>query len=229
VTDIATTYVDAWGKEIRVEAATLAALRAALGRGGSGKKGKARPPSGRCYEPPALANDRTWGFAVQLYGLRSERNWGIGDFGDLGLLVETAAGFGAGVVGVSPLHAGGLGPYSPSSRHALDPLYIDMQPLVLRSAAARRLLRSAPFRARLDRLRRAELVDYAGVREAKGEALELAFRDAGSRRVRPIPREIRQYAIFEALRESAAGGYAADAVSRIAADRPGDGTAAGDD
>jgi (1->4)-alpha-D-glucan 1-alpha-D-glucosylmutase len=201
VTEIAKTYVDAWGKKIRVEATTLAALRAALGRGGRGRKRSALPPSGRCYEPPALANDRTWGFTVQLYGLRSERNWGIGDFGDLRLLVETAAGFGAGVVGVSPLHAGGLGPYSPSSRHALDPLYLDMQPLVARSAAARRLLRSAPFRARLERLREAELVDYAGVREAKREALELAFRDAGSRRVRPITQEIRQYAIFEALRE----------------------------
>ncbi|MEX2241925.1 MAG: hypothetical protein WD775_14700, partial [Burkholderiales bacterium] len=37
----------------------------------------AAPP--RCYRPPALADGgRVWGPAVQLYALRSERNWGIG-------------------------------------------------------------------------------------------------------------------------------------------------------
>ena len=38
----------------------------------------------RCYRPAALAEGgRIWGPAVQLYALRSERNWGVGDFGDL--------------------------------------------------------------------------------------------------------------------------------------------------
>jgi (1->4)-alpha-D-glucan 1-alpha-D-glucosylmutase len=200
VTEIPRTYVDAWGNTVRVDARTLAALRAALGPGGKDIP-KAAPPHGRCHEPKALATGRAWGFAVQLYGLRSERNWGIGDFGDLRLLVETAARLGAGVVGLSPLHAGGLGPYSPSSRHAIDPLFIDMEPLVARSAAARKLVRSASFRARLEKLREAELVDYAGVREAKRMALELAFREAGSKRAAPMPKEVRQYAVFEALRE----------------------------
>ncbi len=200
MTEIPESYVDAWGKTIRADPATLAALRRALGPAGKTRK-KAALPLGRCHEQPALATGRAWGFAVQLYGLRSARNWGAGDFGDLGLLVETAARLGAGVVGLSPLHAGGLGPYSPSSRHALDPLYLHMQPLLARSAAARRLVRSAPFQARIDKLRAAELVDYAGVRAAKYEALELAFRDAGPARAPPIPEAIRQYALFEALRE----------------------------
>ena len=31
----------------------------------------------RCYQPPALANhQRVWGVALQLYALRSQRNWG---------------------------------------------------------------------------------------------------------------------------------------------------------
>jgi (1->4)-alpha-D-glucan 1-alpha-D-glucosylmutase len=200
VTEIPETYVDAWGRTVRVDPATLAALREALGPRHRGRKSSA-PLPGSCYQPPALATGRAWGFAVQLYSLRSARNWGIGDFGDLRLLVETAARLGAGVVGLSPLHAGGLGPYSPSSRHALDPRFIDMAPLLARSPAARRLARSAPFRARIERLREAELVDYAGVWTAKREALELAFRDAGPQRAEPMPREIREYALFEALRE----------------------------
>ena len=46
----------------------------------------------RCYEPQALLNkQKLWGACVQLYTLRSEKNWGIGDFGDLkAMLVDVA-------------------------------------------------------------------------------------------------------------------------------------------
>ena len=43
----------------------------------------------RCFEPDALlTGKKLWGACVQLYTLRSDRNWGIGDFGDLRLMVE---------------------------------------------------------------------------------------------------------------------------------------------
>lgn len=59
-----------------------------------------------CYEPPVIQGDgRVWGFAAQLYGIRSERNWGIGDFGDLRRMIEFCGEVGAGTVLLNPLHA----------------------------------------------------------------------------------------------------------------------------
>ncbi|WP_230681430.1 hypothetical protein [Paracidovorax cattleyae] len=51
---------------------------------------------GRCWSPEPLRHgERWWGLSVQLYSLRSDRNWGIGDFSDLCDLVATAAAQGA--------------------------------------------------------------------------------------------------------------------------------------
>src|SRR5262249_54276334 len=48
--------------------------------------------------------DRAWLIAVQLYGVRSARNWGMGDFTDLKNLIELASQIGADGVGLNPLH-----------------------------------------------------------------------------------------------------------------------------
>ncbi|MDB5941526.1 MAG: maltooligosyl trehalose synthase [Ramlibacter sp.] len=141
------------------------------------------PP--RCWVHPALAaGERWWGSTVQLYALRSSRNWGIGDFGDLRQLAVTLARQGASFVGLSPLHAlfphrpEVASPYSPSSRAAMNPIYIDIQSLPelasCREAAA--LVNSEGFQQRLRELRAAEMVDYPGVLAAKQEVLSLLWK-----------------------------------------------------
>ncbi len=142
------------------------------------------PP--RCYEPAAIvAGRRLWGVAVQLYTLRSRDNWGIGDFNDLRSLIRWLAPRGAGFVGLNPLHALApadperSSPYSASSRHFLNALYIAV-PLVPEfrdCAAARERLAEPSTVQRLSELRARELVDYCGVAELKFEILALLYRD----------------------------------------------------
>jgi (1->4)-alpha-D-glucan 1-alpha-D-glucosylmutase len=195
--EIADSYLDVWGNERKIDPAVREALCRAIGP--QVKSAKLKIARGRCHQPEALERGgRVWGFMVQLYGVRSARNWGIGDFGDLMALVELAARLGAGVVGVNPLHATQGSPYSPSSRHALNTLYLDVEaiPQFAASKRAQGLVQSEAFRKRLSALREAELVDYAAVREAKLEVLEILFKEAKGMRARPS-----RFAIFEALCE----------------------------
>ncbi len=139
----------------------------------------------RCYQPEAiLGENRTWGLSVQLYGVRSGRNWGMGDFTDLRHLVEWAGKAGAGLVGVNPLHAlfpnypSHASPYSPSSRRFLNTLYLDVEavPEFAECAAARQRVAAPEFQDRLRALRAESLVDYDGVAAAKSEILERLYR-----------------------------------------------------
>lgn len=139
----------------------------------------------QCWVAPELEKgERWWGCTIQLYALRSSRNWGMGDFGDLRRLADTAAHQGASFIGLSPLHAlfphnpGSASPYSPSSRKALNPAYLDVQTLVELSGCeeAVQKVQSEGFQERLRALREAEMVDYPAVAAAKHEVLQILWR-----------------------------------------------------
>jgi 4-alpha-glucanotransferase len=119
---------------------------------------------------------RSWGIAVQLYGVRSHRNWGHGDFTDLANLIDIAAALGASSIGLNPLHAlfddrpDEVSPYFPSSRLFLNPLYIDVEAIPEFPRAS-----MTEFDPAIASTREAMLVDYTGVAGAKTKALRLAF------------------------------------------------------
>lgn len=149
---------------------------------------------------PAMAYqgrfERSWLLAVQLYGLRSPHNWGIGDFSDLKRLIEMAAAWGADGVGLNPLHAlfaerpNDCSPYAPNSRLFLNALYIDVEAVPeLPSSFA------AHHRDTLQGLRQGVLVDYAAIAELKWKALRVAFDQFN------LTHDAQRIAAFAAFRE----------------------------
>ena len=138
----------------------------------------------RCYEPDALlAGKKLWGACVQLYTLRSERNWGIGDFGDLSQMLEQVGERGGAFIGLNPIHAlypanpQSASPYSPSSRRWLNVVYIDVNRVdeFQHSEAAQLWWHQPETQQVLAEVRANEWVDYSQVMQLKLMALRLAF------------------------------------------------------
>jgi len=163
--------------------------------------------------------DRRWLLAVQLYGIRSRKNWGIGDFSDLQAVMRWAAGLGAAGVGLNPLHAlfddeaEDCSPYSPNSRLFLNSIYIDV-------AALPELPQdfAEENRAEIERLQDSELVDYASVAALKQRALWIAFEQFKARTTlrrkssfdafrRERGQTLSRFACFEALRRKHQGAW----------------------
>ncbi len=128
--------------------------------------------------PPALeAGTGIWGFSAQLYSLRSQSDWGIGDFSTLQRFAEAGRAAGAHAFGLNPLHAPNIAdpqaysPYDPASRLWLNPLYIDVKAVddfreSLRCQTAAQLLRPPHG---------GELIDYEAVTTGKLGILELCY------------------------------------------------------
>jgi (1->4)-alpha-D-glucan 1-alpha-D-glucosylmutase len=177
-----------------------------------------------CYEPPVIKGEgRVWGFALQLYAIRSERNYGIGDFGDLRRVIEICAEAGGSMLLLNPLHAlfpdapEHASPYSPSSRAWFNPLYLDVEaiPDFSECEEVRAMVLAPQFQAQLRALRATEQVDYRGVAEVKSKVFDCLYRHfrgahlsqstSRARAFRAFQFEygesLHKHALFEALQE----------------------------
>jgi len=176
---VAVSYRDWRGRTAEVSDQTLAAVLDALGADAPVAGCDVAAGGGAVAPFPAR---RSWGFAVQLYSLRSRASWGHGDLRDLAdLTTWSGRAHGADFVLVNPLHAAEpLAPISPSpylaaTRHFISPLYLRIEDIPEYAGL------SAGDRARVDALgaplRAAStttaLVDRDAVWAAKRAALEI--------------------------------------------------------
>ena len=191
---IETEYYDVFGHRYNAPAETLTRLIAAI------SAGSARPRPLDAPAEPLRAYQggdgrRVWALAVQLYALRSRRNWGHGDFTDLANLVALAGARGAAAVGLNPLHAlftdraEEASPYAPNSRLFLNPLYIDVEALPEFPGLA-----AVGLADEVAALRATETIAYTRVAAAKLRGLRLTY--GGFRRQASAARR----ADFEAYR-----------------------------
>ena len=196
---VAVSYQNWRGRLVEVPDETLAVVLGALGDaaspgGHSVPWGQPRPrwpqtpPSGGTHPPgPPLAvapfpARRSWGFAVQLYSVRSRASWGHGDLHDLADLAAWSCGeLGADFVLVNPLHAAepqppvSPSPYLPMSRRQISPLYLRIEDIpeyqgLTAGDRARVEALAVPLRAASTT---AALIDRDAVWAAKRAALEL--------------------------------------------------------
>lgn len=122
-----------------------------------------------CYIPKR----RTWGITLNLYSLRSKRNWGIGDLIDLQDFIEGTARLGGGFVGINPLHAipnkppFGISPYSPISRLYRNLIYIGMDEVPDFKESHRDSTPTA--------IKDSDLIDYEEIAKSKEKALKESF------------------------------------------------------
>ena len=176
---------------------------------------------GKCWLPRKIESGvRLWGLTAQLYLLRSQHDWGIGDFSDLHRLVDITKAAGADVIGLNPLHAlfpdaaEQASPYSPASRLLLNVLNIDVMSLARRldDREALRRIREPDFQRRLGDCRDSAVVRYAEVAALKLEVLRRLYdgvrtkpRSAAAVALRRYTLEsgasVRRHCVFMALRD----------------------------
>ena len=179
---VSVSYQNWRGRLVEVPDETLAAVLSALGddepHAGS-SDAEVRALAGAVAPVPAR---RSWGFAVQLYSVRSRASWGHGDLHDLADLAVWSGGeLGADFVLVNPLHAAeplppvSPSPYLPMSRRQISPLYLRVEDIgeyqgLSAGDRARVEALAAPLRAASTT---GALIDRDAVWAAKRAALEL--------------------------------------------------------
>src|SRR5262249_53442016 len=139
--------------------------------------------------PERMGEHRVWGLATQLYSVRSQRSWGVGDLADLADLADwsarAAGGAGRGGGFVLPPPPRGPGPappmepspYLPTSRRFGNPLYLRVEqvPEYAHLPAADRAKVEALREELQDRLDGSDTIDRDSSWEAKLAALRLVY------------------------------------------------------
>ena len=165
-----------------------------------------RPPSG----------SRRAGILVPLFSIPSSRSWGIGEIGDIEPMAAWLERGGQRLLQLLPINEtppGETSPYSALSAMAIDPQFITIDGLEDFDAIGGEPALEPELRARLDAVRMAPRIDYAGVRTLKQEVFRrtfVQFRDTewtgGTRRAAAFRAYANQqawwlddYALFRAL------------------------------
>jgi 4-alpha-glucanotransferase len=140
----------------------------------------------RAYLPERIRHGgRTAGFAVTLWGLRSGRNWGCGDFSDLhGLIDWVVDELGGSFIALNPLHVihnrfpYNSSPYLPLSIFYKNFIYTDIErvPEYKDCLTARRAFASSAVQQEIAELRAAEYVEYERVSHLKKRFLKALYR-----------------------------------------------------
>ena len=172
-----------------------------------------RPPrlrsAGLSPDPCAPPPRRAWGWAIQLYALRSKESWGIGDLADLRRFARWSKAAGASAILVNPLGAQTPtlpyepSPYYASSRRFRNTAYLRVEEVSGAALVAEDL---EPLREAAKRLNSQPLIDYDQVFHLKAQALERIFQaaprpDGLDSFARRQGKALRDFATFNALCE----------------------------
>jgi 4-alpha-glucanotransferase len=160
------------------------------------------PP--RCTPPEVrMRGQRGFGITTNLYTVRSHRNWGAGDFGDLAALAEWVAHEGGAFVGMNPLHAlrnegYDVSPYSPITRLFRNLIYLRVTdiPEYAHDEWARARVASPEFQATLAELHDATMLDYGRIMALRTPVLESLHRTFVDREVGGRSHRARAYALY---------------------------------
>lgn len=140
----------------------------------------------QAYNPENFQHGgRTAGFAATLWGLRSPRNWGCGDFTDLHHLIDWVVDdLGGSFIALNPLHIihnrfpYNASPYLPLSIFYKNFIYTDIErvPEFQDCCVAQRALASSVVQQEIEDLRAAEYVEYERVSHLKKRFLKALYR-----------------------------------------------------
>lgn len=127
-----------------------------------------------CPKRTYACEGRAAGVALSLYGLRSSRNWGCGDFTDLHAAIDHFAQAGAAFIALNPLHAipnrqpYNTSPYLPQCSLYRNFIYLDVE-------RVGELTIDTQTSAAIAELRASEFVEYERVAHLKLQVLRAQF------------------------------------------------------